>query len=150
MARRAPTPDALDESRVFEEEYLFGDATDTISAILKSKGITQKELAARLGVSAARVSQIVSGDENLTLRSLASIGWALGVRFQLAPVVIEDQATTPAWSDDPHPKWLPRLAERVEETARAGQSPAAESKARPGHPRKRRRAKRRGVLSGRS
>lgn len=103
---------ALDDPvvrRVFEEELLVGEATDTIAGLLESLQLTQKELASRLGVSAGRVSQILSGEENLTLRSLAALGWALGIRFDLAPVPMSDRSATPASSDPPAPAWIDRL-----------------------------------------
>jgi len=95
--------------RVYEEELLFGEATDTVAALLESLGLTQRDLAGRLGVSEGRVSQILSGQENLTLRSLASLGWALGVRFDLEPRAMGDRAGTPAADDPPAPAWLTRL-----------------------------------------
>lgn len=95
--------------RVFEEELLVGEATDTVAALVDSLGLSQKELAQRLGVSAGRVSQILSGAENLTLRSLGALGWALGIRFNLQPSAMADRRGTPALDDPPAPAWLDRL-----------------------------------------
>lgn len=95
--------------RAFEEEFLVGEATDTLVGLIESLGITQRELAERLGVSPGRVSQILSGAENLTLRSLAAFGWALGLRFELDASPMEDRAGTPALSDPPAPIWLGKL-----------------------------------------
>lgn len=95
--------------RVFEEELLFGESTDTIEALLESLGISQRELAARLGVSQGRVSQLLSGRENITLRTLGALGWALGVRFELNPVPMAERAGTPAADDPPAPAWLSQL-----------------------------------------
>jgi transcriptional regulator with XRE-family HTH domain len=99
--------------RSFEEELLVGEATDTLVALIESLGLTQKELADRLGVSAGRVSQILSGAENLTLRSLGALGWALGIRFDLQPTVMADREGTPAREDPPAPAWLNRLHNRA-------------------------------------
>lgn len=96
-------------NRTFEEEYLYGEATDTVEAMMVSLGLSQADLAARLGVSKGRVSQIMSGRENLTLRSLAALGWSLGVRFELCPTAIPNRASTPAVGDPPLPQWLGRL-----------------------------------------
>lgn len=95
--------------RVFEEELLFGEATDTIAGLLESLNLKQKELAERLGVSPGRVSQMLSGGENLTLRTLASIGWSLGIRFDLHPKQMDDRVGTPAFNDPDVPSWLSRL-----------------------------------------
>lgn len=97
--------------RTYEEELLLGEATENVSALLRSLGISQRELARRLNVSEARVSQIVSGAENLTLRSLAALGWALGVRFELDPIAMSraERRGTPAEDDAAAPDWLSRL-----------------------------------------
>ena len=95
--------------RVFEEEVLFGEATETIAGLLESLGMSQRELARRLSLSEGRVSQILSGEDNLTLRTLAAIGWALGVRFELDATPMEDRAGTPAEDDPPAPAWLTQL-----------------------------------------
>lgn len=60
--------------RVFEEELLVGEATDTLAALIEELGISQRDLAARLGVSEGRVSQILSGASNLSCDRLPD--WA--------------------------------------------------------------------------
>lgn len=102
--------------RVFEEEYLVGEATETIAGLVASLGITRRELARRLGVTEGRVSQALSGGTNLTLRSLAGMGWALGVRFDLHPVPMTDRRGTPADGDPPAPQWLTRLRQHEPQT----------------------------------
>ena len=95
--------------RVFEEELLFGEATDTVAGLLQSIGVSQKELARRLDLTEGRISQILSGANNLTLRSLAAVGWALGVRFVLHPCPMSNRVGTPAVDDPPLPEWLAAL-----------------------------------------
>lgn len=99
-------PRTLDERRAYEEEVLVGEATDTLAGLVESLGITRAALAARLNVSRGRVSQILAGGGNLTLRSLAAFGWALGIRFELLPIPMADRSGTPAASDPPAPAWL--------------------------------------------
>lgn len=95
--------------RSYEEELLVGEATETLGAMLASANVSQRELARRLSVTEGRVSQILSGNENLTLRSLAALGWGLGLRFRLDPLPLADRRGTPAESDPPAPAWLDRL-----------------------------------------
>lgn len=95
--------------RTFEEEFLFGEATETIAALLQDLNINQAELAERLGVTRGRVSQILSGGENLTLRTLGAVGWALGIRLALNPHPMTQRAGTPAVDDLLPPAWLTRL-----------------------------------------
>ena len=49
-----------------------------IDAILKEKGMTQRELARKLGRSEAVVSRWTTSFPNLTLKSIAEISTALG------------------------------------------------------------------------
>lgn len=94
--------------REYEETYLVGEVTDSVSALLQELGLSQADLAKRLGVTKGRVSQILSGRQNMTLRTLAAIGWALGVSFDLTPRPMADRAGTPAVVDPRLPAWLDR------------------------------------------
>jgi len=72
------------EDRVDEEMY--GLATQFINEInwlMRERGLTRADLAARIGVSPGRVSQILGGGENLTLRTLAALSTALDARFDV-------------------------------------------------------------------
>jgi transcriptional regulator with XRE-family HTH domain len=50
---------------------------------MRERGLTRADLAARMGVSPGRVSQILGGGENLTLRTLAALSTALDARFEI-------------------------------------------------------------------
>ena len=60
------------------EMQLSAEIIARIDAILKEKGITQRDLARRLGKSEAVVSRWTTGFPNLTLRSIAALSVALG------------------------------------------------------------------------
>ncbi|MBR5035227.1 MAG: helix-turn-helix transcriptional regulator [Bacteroidales bacterium] len=51
---------------------------DKIDAILKRDGITQRELAARLGCNETQITRWTRGFPNYTLSSLAKLSQALG------------------------------------------------------------------------
>ena len=55
---------------------------------MRQHKVTRADLAQSMNVSPGRVSQILSGEENLTLRTLGSVVTALGaeVAFTLRPV----------------------------------------------------------------
>jgi transcriptional regulator with XRE-family HTH domain len=95
--------------RAFEEELLIGDVTDTLVGLLTSLKMSQKELAHRLGVSEGRVSQMLAGTGNMTLRTLAASAWALGLRLELTPKAMTNRQGTPAEGDASLPVWLNRL-----------------------------------------
>ncbi|MEU5436049.1 helix-turn-helix transcriptional regulator [Streptomyces sp. NPDC020719] len=52
-------------------------AAASLAGLLEERGLTRSQLASRMGVSPGRVSQILSGDANLTIRSLALAAAAL-------------------------------------------------------------------------
>ena len=60
---------------------------DEITWYMREHKISRAELAQAMNVSPGRVSQVLSGDENLTLRTLSGIVAALGaeVDFTLRP-----------------------------------------------------------------
>jgi transcriptional regulator with XRE-family HTH domain len=104
--------DALDAQHAYEQELLVGASVDLVNALIGESRITQRELAKRLGVTEGRVSQILSGEHNMSLKKLASLAWALGIRFELVPVAIPERAATPAVNDPDPPGWLDSLRTR--------------------------------------
>jgi transcriptional regulator with XRE-family HTH domain len=76
------------EAQVDEElSRLVTQLTNEITVHLREQGLTRAELASRMGVSPGRISQVLSGGENLTLRTLAALATALDAQFdvQLTP-----------------------------------------------------------------
>ena len=85
------------EARVDEEMHgLVTQLTDQITFHMRERGITRADLAARMGVSPGRVSQILGGGENLTLRTLAALASALDARFdfELSSLKVDDTFTS--------------------------------------------------------
>lgn len=67
-------------------DSLVLSAQIAIQKAMAVNGVSQRELAERLGVSSARVSQIVAGNgSNLTLRTIGRIAHALDEQFDLIP-----------------------------------------------------------------
>jgi transcriptional regulator with XRE-family HTH domain len=79
------TPDRRATEAQIDEEMLalVTQLTNEITWCLRERGLTRADLAARMGVSPGRVSQILGGGENLTLRTLAALSTALDARFDL-------------------------------------------------------------------
>ncbi|MCR4919360.1 MAG: helix-turn-helix transcriptional regulator [Prevotella sp.] len=65
-----------DETRA--EFNLSFEIADRIDALLKQKGITQKELAAKMGKRESEISKWLTGRHNFTTKTLAGISLALG------------------------------------------------------------------------
>jgi transcriptional regulator with XRE-family HTH domain len=94
--------------RQFERELLTEQAADLISEVRQSLALSQRELARRLDVSESRMSHVFAGRENLTLKTISDLGWAMGLRFELVPVPLEPDAPSPGTSEKPPPVWLRR------------------------------------------
>lgn len=72
------------EERVDEELFdLVTRLTNEIDWYMRECRLTRVDLAHRMGVSPGRISQILSGGENLTLRTLAGVAAALDARFDI-------------------------------------------------------------------
>jgi transcriptional regulator with XRE-family HTH domain len=56
---------------------------DEITWYMREHKVSRADLAGAMGVSPGRVSQILSGGENLTLRTLGSVVAALGARIEI-------------------------------------------------------------------
>ncbi|HEX4063303.1 MAG TPA: helix-turn-helix transcriptional regulator [Streptosporangiaceae bacterium] len=96
---------------------LITQVTNEIDWLMRENKISRADLASRMGVSPGRVSQVLSGGENLTLRTLASLGAALDAHFEVelrsaAPVM---DGTEPTRTEAGHQ--APR-AEHFEQAAR--------------------------------
>src|SRR5215467_7116580 len=93
---RRPDQQAI-EARVDEEMHgLVTQLTNEITFHMRERGISRAELAARMGVSPGRISQILGGGENLTLRTLAALATALDARFdfELCSLKASDEYTS--------------------------------------------------------
>ena len=62
---------------------LITQVTNEIDWLMRENKISRADLASRMGVSPGRVSQVLSGGENLTLRTLAALGAALDAHFEV-------------------------------------------------------------------
>ena len=93
-------PDRQAADRHTEDEMLalVTQVTNEISWYMRERGLTRADLAARMGVSPGRVSQILGGGENLTLRTLAALSTALDAHFdlELNPLKAGDSYTSRA------------------------------------------------------
>jgi transcriptional regulator with XRE-family HTH domain len=88
------SPDQRATGSQIDEEMLdlVTQLTNEINWHMRERGLSRADLAARMGVSPGRVSQILGGGENLTLRTLAALSTALDARFdiQLGTLKAED------------------------------------------------------------
>lgn len=85
-------PRNAEEEYILAEESFRIDVQVAIHEAMQAKRVNQKELAKRLGLTEARVSQIFSDECNVTIRTLAKVFHALGETPKLT--------TTPAPKSD--------------------------------------------------
>lgn len=80
---RGVSPERRATETQIDEELLalITRTTNEINWYMRERGLSRADLAARMGVSPGRVSQILGGGENLTLRTLAALSTALDARF---------------------------------------------------------------------
>ena len=101
-----------DESSQIEyrHELAISSFTHDVARVMFEKGISQSELARRMGVSRARVSQLMQHRSSPTLRTMVQVAEALGCN--VIPVVV------------------PAVATQAAETEAAGSAAASQRRAR--------------------
>ena len=73
----------LDADPDFVFEWMVLGVTERICELMKQKGITRTQLADRLDTSRANVTKLLSGDQNLQLKTLVRMAGALGEGFDV-------------------------------------------------------------------
>jgi transcriptional regulator with XRE-family HTH domain len=63
------------------EELKAVDVAADLTLLLNHAGVSRAELASKLGWSRSRVSQVLSGQENITVQTLEKVAAALGYSF---------------------------------------------------------------------
>jgi transcriptional regulator with XRE-family HTH domain len=77
--------------RLFAQEDLILEVTETLCELLEKENVSRKELADRLSKTKGFVSQLLGGGRNLTLRTVADILHVLGYRASLTPFKESEQ-----------------------------------------------------------
>jgi transcriptional regulator with XRE-family HTH domain len=67
--------------RVFQQERALYEVTDLIERVMAEQGITRSQLAAKLGRTKGWVTQLLDGDRNKTIRTVADVFAVLGREF---------------------------------------------------------------------
>lgn len=92
--------------RLYFREDLIFEVTEAICKAMEEKGITRAELSRRAGVSKSNISQLLSGDHNMRLTTIADLLFVLGAKLEVTAVPIESEldgileSTTSATQDD--------------------------------------------------
>lgn len=62
------------------------EASMQIRKQIKATGLSQSKVAARLGLPRSRITRVLDGEDNFTLRTLAQFGLACGIRWTFTPI----------------------------------------------------------------
>jgi transcriptional regulator with XRE-family HTH domain len=76
--------------RLLSVEALVAEASEVIAKLMDEQNISKADLARRLNKSRAWVTQLLSGNANMTIRTLAELAYTLGAEVKL-------QAQPPSW-----------------------------------------------------
>ena len=89
----------LEISSIEYEVDLIMDIQFMILDLMREQSISKSELASRLGVSKARLSNIFSAEANLTLRTVARVMHALGSELKVLPQRLGQERSDPDHTD---------------------------------------------------
>lgn len=92
IERQTRTPEAR---RRYEEERLILWTTEAICEAMEERGLNRAALAGKLGTSRANVTQLLCGSRNMTLRSLAGLAHACGMRAEIDLEELADSVFVP-------------------------------------------------------
>lgn len=71
-----------DQMRLFQQERSILEVTELIESLLEEQHVTRTELARRLGRTKGWVTQLLDGEANKTIRTVADVFAVLGREFR--------------------------------------------------------------------
>lgn len=75
--------------RLYFREDLIFEVTEAICKVMQERDISKAELAEIAGVSKSNITQLLSGDQNMRLSTVADLLFALRARLEVKPVPVE-------------------------------------------------------------
>jgi transcriptional regulator with XRE-family HTH domain len=69
--------ESSENRKLFEQERLLVEATELLSELMEKKKVSRAQLAQKIGKSKAFVTQLLRGNHNMTLRTIADLFDAL-------------------------------------------------------------------------
>ena len=70
------------QMRLFQQERSIYEVTELIESLMKAQNVSRSELAARLGKTKGWVTQLLDGEANKTLRTIADAFAVLGHEYR--------------------------------------------------------------------
>jgi hypothetical protein len=83
----------IDNLRVFQQERAIVEVTDLLESALEQSGISRSEFARMLGKSKGWVTQLLDGEGNKTVRTIADAFAVLGLEYRsfYQPIAISNK-----------------------------------------------------------
>ena len=79
-----------DEGRkLYSREDLIFEVTEVISQVMEEKGVNKADLSRLAGVSKSNITQLLSGDHNMRLATVADLLYALNSKLTVSAVPID-------------------------------------------------------------
>ena len=98
MAKNAPLfGDLLKDDGALQAELSKTAVAADLAVLTARAGVSRTELAKRLGWSKARVSQVLGGNGNLTVKTIHAVTRALGHRFDVVFRTSHEARVPQAW-----------------------------------------------------
>ena len=72
----------------FREDFIF-EITETICKVMDEKGINKTKLSKLAGVSKSNITQLLSGDQNMRLTTVADLLYALDSKMAVSAVPLD-------------------------------------------------------------
>ena len=76
--------ESTENKTLLDEETLILEVAEHFWEQMGKQDVTKAELARRMGISKARVSKLLDGSNNLTLRKIANMAGALNMKFNVS------------------------------------------------------------------
>jgi transcriptional regulator with XRE-family HTH domain len=95
----------------FREDLIF-EVTETISKVMHEKGINKAELSRLAGVSKSNITQLLSGDHNMRLKTIADLLYALDSKLLVSAVPLDIDAVFESIEFN---QWIPSINLSVKE-----------------------------------
>jgi len=90
----------------FREDLIF-EVTETISQIMQEKGISKAYLSRLAGVSKSNITQLLSGDHNMRLTTVADLLFALDSKLQVSAVPLDTENILEMVTSTTDDQWIP-------------------------------------------
>lgn len=76
-------PITIEQAIGQEGDELCASVTKIICALMEKQNISRSELARRMNVSPSHVTQMLCGDRNMTLHTLAEVAYLIGMKCEI-------------------------------------------------------------------